>query len=292
MQVALHAGAHLTDEGRLLNCLADNKGTFKERGIEIPEPEIYRGLLRETFERLASQPPAPGLRDDLVEAILDGETAERVVLSNVHFFGPKWTCIGEETFYPLAGPRMAQLCDIFVNDQVELFMALQNPGVFIPKILNALPEPRRLNIMQQTSLGDLRWSTMIEQIQQMAPDAKLTFWCNEDTPLIWGQILRALGGLSANDPIRGLYALLGELLTEDGRQEFRVLLSRNPNLDQRGIQNMIADVLQRHARDEMMEEELDLPGWNSDVVDAFTELYDEDVASIRAMPGITFLAPG
>ena len=289
MQVAFHAGAHFTDNGHLLRILAENRETLRLRGIAIPDPQTYLEAFRETFA--AAEMPHRGQRGDLIARILGDEPAERIVLSNAHFFGTKWAGIGNGAFYPQAGPRMAQLCEIFQGDQVELFMGIQNPGSFIPKILNALPEARRDKIQRTTDLSALSWSGMVEQVRRMAPQAKITLWCNEDAPLIWGQILRALAGLMPGEPIRGQFALLREILTEDGRRELNARLSRNPELDELGAQELVADILQRHADQDKIEEELDFPGWSNDVIDAFTELYESDVAAIRATPGINFIAP-
>ncbi len=40
-----------------------------------------------------------------------------------------------------------------------------------------------------------------------------------------------------------------------------------------------------------MVEEFDLPGWNEEVMDHLTELYDEDVYEIARMPGVHFISP-
>ncbi len=42
---------------------------------------------------------------------------------------------------------------------------------------------------------------------------------------------------------------------------------------------------------EQMEIEVSLPGWTQDLVDRLSDLYDEDVAQIAALPGIEFIAP-
>ena len=44
--------------------------------------------------------------------------------------------------------------------------------------------------------------------------------------------------------------------------------------------------LARHALPEQMEIEVSLPGWTQDLVDRLSDLYDEDVAQIAALPGI------
>ena len=40
-----------------------------------------------------------------------------------------------------------------------------------------------------------------------------------------------------------------------------------------------------------VEEELDLPGWSEEFVDALSETYDEDVFLIERIPGVTLITP-
>ena len=53
----------------------------------------------------------------------------------------------------------------------------------------------------------------------------------------------------------------------------------------------IAAFRDKYALDDEVEEELDMPGWTEDVVDEMSKTYDEDVATIAAMPGVRVLMP-
>ena len=57
------------------------------------------------------------------------------------------------------------------------------------------------------------------------------------------------------------------------------------------MRDWLAAALARHALPEQMEIEVSLPGWTQDLVDRLSDLYDEDVAQIAALPGIEFIAP-
>ena len=87
MQVIVHTGAHATEEDRLLKSLLRNKEDFSKRGVAVPGPGKYRSLLKDCFSALKAGDPAADSRDVLWDAILDEEDADRVVLSNPHFFG-------------------------------------------------------------------------------------------------------------------------------------------------------------------------------------------------------------
>ena len=57
---------------------------------------------------------------------------------------------------------------------------------------------------------DIRWSDVIDRILQMNPGVPLTIWCDEDTPLIWPEVLQAVSGHSTQTVLEGTDELLGE----------------------------------------------------------------------------------
>ena len=54
---------------------------------------------------------------------------------------------------------------------------------------------------------------------------------------------------------------------------------------------VIAAFLDKFAREDMIVEELDLPGWTDAMVNELTEIYDDDVFEISRIPGVNFIAP-
>jgi len=43
--------------------------------------------------------------------------------------------------------------------------------------------------------------------------------------------------------------------------------------------------------DEAVEEEIDLPDWTDETVDALTEIYDDDIERIERLSGVNFITP-
>ena len=84
MQIVLHAGAHDTEEDRLFKTLLRNKEEFAKRGVSIPGPSRYRPLLRDMLGALENAPAAEDAREILLDAILDDEHADQVILSHSH----------------------------------------------------------------------------------------------------------------------------------------------------------------------------------------------------------------
>ena len=142
---------------------------------------------------------------------------ERVVLSSEKFFGPKRTALIHGQFYPFAGQRAAYTSQLLPDCQIEIFVGLSNPGSFVPKVLMSLHESQRDAILGSTDLSCLSWLNMIEDLRDLAPEIQLTFWQNEDTPLIWGDIMRAMAGVPSSVLLKDEHALLASLLTEKGK---------------------------------------------------------------------------
>ena len=54
---------------------------------------------------------------------------------------------------------------------------------------------------------------------------------------------------------------------------------------------VISAFLDKFGRDDMIEEELDLPGLTEALVDELSDIYDEDVFEISRIPGVNYIAP-
>lgn len=257
----------------------------------MPGPGKYRKLFKKTFAALQDSQPDPAARDVLLEEILDNESADRLVLSNTNFFGSEFSAIDEGMLYPRAASRMEQLRDMFRYDQIEMFLAIRNPASFVPAVLAKASDERVAEVMSTTDMRTLRWSDMIARIRAAVPDLPLTVWCNEDTPLIWAQLIRDLAGLDHGAKIVGGFSLLSEIMSAEGMKRFRSYLHTHPELTEMQKRRVIAAFLDKYAIEDEVEEELDLPGWTEDMVNDLTELYDEDVFAIQRIPGVQFIAP-
>ncbi|MEM8578235.1 MAG: hypothetical protein AAGF60_10320 [Pseudomonadota bacterium] len=291
MQIVLHTGAHFTEEERLARCLLRNKQDFSRRGVSVPGPSRYRKMMRDTMNALAETSPAPGARDVVLDAILDDEDADRVILSIPHFFAAPRGSLGFGQLYHKAAERMATAQALFPHDQIELFMAVRNPATFLPMLATQIPAEGLQSFFAQTDPLELRWSDTFKAIRAAAPQAAITVWCNEDTPLIWAQIIREMAGLEHGTKIVGGFDLLSEIMSAEGMARFRGYLKEHPNMTEMQKRRVIAAFLDKFAIEDEIEEEIDMPGWTDDLIEDLTDAYDEDVAEIARIPGVTLIAP-
>ncbi len=293
MQVIFHSGAHSTSEDRLMKCLLVNKNEFAESGTAVPGPGRYRNLIKSSCKALenADAEPSEDARDILIDSMLDGENADRIILSIPSFFSTKSYALSKGVIYPQAGKRLVQLKKLFPHDQVELFLAIRNPATLLPDIFRGAPTSRVNYALGETDLLSLRWSDTISSIHAATPELPITVWCYEDSPLIWAQVIREMGGLEHGQKIKGGFDLLSSIMSHEGMKRFRSYLHQNQSLTEVQKRRVIAAFLDKFAMEDEIEEELDLPGWTEDLVNTMTEIYDEDIYDIQRIPGVTLIAP-
>ncbi|MDK3073640.1 hypothetical protein QO034_11000 [Sedimentitalea sp. JM2-8] len=291
MHVILHTGVHCTDEDRILKCLLRNHQEFSDRGVAVPGPGKYRDLLGQTFRAMETSGIAPDARDVVMEAILDNETADRMILSNAFFFGSRRQAVSGGQFYPSAPARVAQMQRLFAGDRLDLFMGIRNPASFLPEVLGKAGPQQLAEALDGEDPRSLRWSDCLKEMRATAPDLPLTIWCNEDTPLIWAEIIRRMAGLEPGRKITGGFDLLGEIMTAEGMAGFRAYLQKHPKLTEPQKRAAMVSFLDRFAIPEKFEQELDLPGWTQDLVADLTEIYDADMQRIRDIPGVQVILP-
>ena len=291
MQLVIHAGFAFTDEGRLFQSLHANKRGLTRHGATVLRPRRFWRNFAPVLQTLWTESPTSELQTQLQQLLTIEADTTRMILSSDSFLGVKPVAIHDGQFYPFAGQRLASLDRVLGDTEIEVFLSLLNPGVFIPKVLRSLTDSQCQNIFNNTDLSCLSWLSVIEDIRDLAPNVKLTLWSNEDTPLIWGDILRAMGGLPDGVPLNDEYGLLNSLLNPTGQRVALSLAEQKPVLEREIFQSELMRLLQDYSEPGKLEEEIDLPGWSDEVLSAFSELYEQDLFQIRNMPDIRFLTP-
>jgi hypothetical protein len=291
MQIVFHAGAHNTDEDRIIKCLLKNRPDFSNLGVNVPPPSRYRKLLHQTLLAMHENAPSPDARDIMIEAILEEENCERLLLSNENFFCVPNMALRGGQFYDKGHERVQLLSELFEGDDIEVFLGICNPATYLPAQFRRTKFEDFADMTFGADPRDLRWSDLIYRIRENNPNVSLTVWCNEDTPLIWGQVIRELAGINPNEKIKGGFDLISEIMTSEGMKRFRAYLADNVDLSEMQKRRVISAFLDKFGRDDMIEEELDLPGWTEALVDELSDVYDEDVFEISRIPGVNYIAP-
>ena len=291
MQIVYHIGANCTDQDRLLKSVLKNAETLAHQGVKVPGPGKYRRLIRETIQALDGKTPAHDTREILLDAILDDEQCNRLVMSHAQFMCVHRRVFEDGIFYALAEEKLSGLANLFPEDEIEIFLALRDPATFVPAIFGDSPMDNYAKFLHGFDPMQLRWSDLVARIRAVLPRASLTVWCNEDTPMIWAQLIRELGGIDPLTKITGGFDLLSSIMSAEGMKKFVTYLRANPPQTESQKRRIIAAFLEKYALDDEVEETVDLPGWTEDTVAALTAAYDDDVYRIERMEGVNFIAP-
>ncbi len=291
MRIVFHLGVHCTDEGRLVRALLRSRGALLSLGVAVPPPRHYRSLLRETLGILNGTAASAEVQELLLDVMVDAEGVSRVVLFNDSLICLPQRAISDEGLYPMAARRLATARGLFPDHLTEFHLALCNPATLVPTLAKRAGPDGYEAVMAGANLLRLRWLPTIRQVLQMNPGVQLTVWCNEDTPLIWPEVLRVLTGLAPEVALEGDNDLLATLLTPEGLAGLIPALAGLDPTDRGTRRERISAALELHGRDEEMEIDADLPGWTEQTVERVTEAYIADCAAIAILPGVTFLQP-
>ena len=294
MQIVFHIGANATDADRLVRTLMHNADMLSGQGVAVPDPNLYRKLMQGAVaglsEATAAGAAAPDAREVLVREVLGGQQVRRLVMSNSAFMAwPRWV-IARGVLYPRAAAKVAALQQVFPEDELELFLALRNPATFIPAVWR-LADTSWDDLLSGIDPLVLQWSDVVERLREAVPRARLCVWCNEDSPFVWGTVLRRMAGLEQDVAVAGEYDLLAGVITPEGLQRFLGYIETHPGQSELQIRRVIGAFLEKFAIPEAVEEEVDAPDWDATLVAEITRAYDEDVARIAKMPGVDFIAP-
>lgn len=290
MRIVYHLGAHFTDDERLLRCLLKNRDLLAQHDIVVPGPKRYRRLLRETATRLKGQPAAVADQALILEQIMEEDRASRLILSWDSFLSlPNYVL--KDKLYPAAGERVRAFCQIFPEIEAEFHLAIRNPASFLPQLHDSLKPESYRDFLNGADPFDMYWSEVIERILEANPGVPLTIWCDEDTPLIWPEVLRAVSGLPEDARIEGEDDLLASLMSGEGLTRMNAYIASHPPQTVKQRRKIVSAFLDKFALPERVDQEIAMPGWTAEMVAEITALYEEDVARIAHMPGLTFLAP-
>lgn len=229
-------------------------------------------------------------QEGLLSSIIRNQQIDRLIMSDSRFLGvPAWMLYGGE-FYKNAAKNTARIRDLFPDNPCEFHLGISNPANFIPAVFNGQTEKTYEQFIDGTDLATIRWSDVISSIQKENPECPITVWCNEDTPIIWPTILREIAGLDPQTRLQGELDVIREIMSQDGIDLLVKYLDERPDLTEIQRRRIRGIFLEKFFLDEAVEEEIDLPGWTEDTVDALTEIYDDDIERIERLPGVNFIS--
>ncbi|UWP89903.1 hypothetical protein K3X13_04195 [Aliiroseovarius crassostreae] len=289
MKISFHIGAHCTDEEQLLRSLLRNSGVLAREGICVPGPSRYRGVLADVLNKLQGAKADLDTQEMLIEHFVDLEDAERIVFGHDNFLGASFRAFEGGVLYGLAERNTKRLRNLFPMHQVEFFMGMRDISTFLPALAAKVPEDKLHQLLAGVDPRHLYWSDTLHAIREATPDCPITVWCNEDTPLIWPEILHEVAGLDPEVKLMGGLDILAQIMARPGIKRLRDYLASHPIHNEIQRRRVLAAFLSKYALEEEIEEEITLPGWTQDLMQELSQSYDDDMLEIKSIPGVTLL---
>jgi len=291
MQVVLHIGAPCTDDDRLIKSLLKNRDALASKGIAVPTPALYRDVLKDTLRALDGAPAPEEMSRAILEAGRVPEDAERVILSDPRMVSINRLVVIGAQFWPMIDRVTRSLRNLFPRDDVEFMLGMRDPATLIPALFKGSRFRDFAEFTDDMQPHALAWSEMLVRMREAVPESPVTTWCNEDTPLIWGEVMREMAGLDALHPLDGVDDLIEDLMDPAGFRRMQAYLTQHPPETETLRRRVVAAFLDKYAPEDALEEDLDTPGWPDEMLEEMTAAYEEDMDSIARIPGLTLITP-
>lgn len=293
MKVIIHAGVFATDNGKIIKCILQNQRLAEDWKIKIPQPRLYQKPLSVLLGNPRSYADPNSVGSTLRSIIFDETESlpNRVILTHKNFFGLPKNAIGNGEIFPEAVSRLEAINKHFDSHEVELYFSVRNIATWLPEIFSATAHHELSDYLSGVEPSSLFWSSLASRLSKAFPNTSVTIWCNEDSPLIWGEIVRAILGVPESTKINGAFDMLGTIITPEGMRRFRSYLRGKSKLSGPQKRRVMAAFLSKYAIEDAVMQELDIPGWTNDYVDYLCSSYERDIDRIEAIPGVTLLTP-
>jgi hypothetical protein len=289
MQIAFHIGAHCTDEDQLVKSLVKNAQIFTEHGVSVPGPSRYRQLLTDVSVKLAGKPASLETQDMVLEQVLDGSDPDRLVFSFDNFISGPRRVLEDGMLYPAAPEKTRVLHNLFPDHEIEFFLAVRDPATFVPAFLKKYSDLDRGEIMSKLNPQGMIWSDVIRDIREENPDCPVTIWCNEDTPLIWPEVMHEITAIDMRVLFKGGLDIIAQIMKREGVKRLRAYMAENQPTSEIQRRRILAAFLDKYAIEDAVEEEIDLPGWTAELVEELSASYEDDMLELARIPGVTMI---
>ncbi|WP_417247898.1 hypothetical protein [Celeribacter sp.] len=291
MIITMHIGAHCTAGGNLMRGLLKNKGVLGEHGVVVPGPARYREILPDVMKKVKGDPASPATQEMIIDQITETEKCDRLVLSYEDVI-----CVASNVFeggslYGKARFKLPWLRNVFAGHEMEFVFGIRNPAGFIPHAFAECgPRKSYEDFIAGVDLHHLRWSHVITVMRDVCPDVPIKVYAFEDSALSWERILRDVAGVRAGVPLAGGLDMLAPIMQREGMARLRAYLSTHKPKNDNQRHRILMAFLDKYANPDEMVEEVDLPGWDADLVADLTERYEDDLYLIEGMEGVTVIS--
>lgn len=291
MRIALHLGVHFAGTPRLLASLRANKEALELRGTQVPHVHTYRKPVLDLLADLDGLPPIGPEQDRLLASITEG-TPRQLVLADPDWASPLGAAFADGRLYARIAAHAPRVIELFEGQDLHLSLAIRNPAFFVNE---ALVKDKHVGAVHQflrwSNPDNLSWIPVIDALRKAVPDAPLTVWCEEDTPLIWPRILRTVGGLREDDKLRTSFSALRNLMRPEGLNRLHAYVRTYPPADDAQTEQVILAFLDKYGIESAMKAPSVVPDWTAQTIRTISDHYERDIDLLAARDDIDMILP-
>ena len=293
MKVTYHIGLHATDGDSAVSVLLRNAAGLRREGGVVARPDAFRPALRDVMVAHRGTPSdADTRRAVLARVSPDLPEPARILFSSESFLCLPARAVQGPHLYPQAAERAPWIRAVFPDAPVEFAFAMRNPATFLPAIHRRFAAEEGFGqFLARVAPERLSWLDMVTRLRDSVPDCALTIWADEDSALLWPDILQALSGTADPMALDGVHDFPGTLMQPDGLERMRTYLETHPPSGPAHRRKVVAAFLDRFAQPAAVEMEFDLPGWTAERIAHLTERYEADLAALARLDGVRLLRP-
>ncbi|KPN63877.1 hypothetical protein SAMN04488527_1204 [Aliiroseovarius crassostreae] len=287
--IAIYIGSPFTNGEQIAWSLRKDPQLFDDEGLLIRRPGTYQKQVKTARNDLLKGELSEEQRSLFLQQVIGDHQASRIVLSDHSYIGEAAWMLNQGCFFPNAARNTQALRSLFREYELEFFLSIQNPATLIPAAFRSQKKRTLEEFLSGSDLITLRWSTVLIDILDANPETPLTVWCNEETPVIWPNILRAVADLPKEFCFGGELDIIQGALEDAAMTRLQQYLGDRPWLNESQRRGIYRVFLNRFYSEDVVEEEIDIPGWDQELVDEMTDIYMDDLKLINRMREVRFL---
>lgn len=292
MRVHLNIGVQFTQSSNLLKAIRLNKRVYGRNNVVAPSVRLYRPKIEEFISNLDGLPPTAKESRALLEELSEGQQAQAMILVDERPCGPLNQAFEETMLLPYLGDNLARTAELFAAADLHVSLALINPASFVGRTLTHKGAHGPASwFARNIAPSDVSWIPAVDRIQAALPGVPLTMWTEEDLPFLWSKILRHLGGLEDDTPLRAPYLPLQNSLTPEGVDRLNAFVRTFPPKSQSAYERMALAFLDKYEAPLTVGPEEGIEGWDDAALDVISAGYEDDIAELSGREGITFFQP-
>ncbi|MDJ0826714.1 MAG: hypothetical protein QNJ16_14530 [Rhodobacter sp.] len=288
-EIVFHIGAPHPDFDQLTWSLRKDTDVLADHGVLLRRPSGYRATVDATLDKLAGGPATEQDQQALLNGILRNYPAKRLILSNSAFLGEPVSVPDGDRLFPRAGDATKALRNLFPDHACRFCLAIENPAAIVAKAVQSQTEAPPEDFFENLEARGLRWSDVIDRIRAQNPDCRITVWRIEDAPHSWPAILSAVTEISTPAGFSGDLDIIEKMISKDEFSTLSGYLAGHSDMPNEHRGKVKKIFLKYFRKQDAAWDEIDLPGWTSDIVETMTRDYDDDIKGIQEVPGVDLI---